>query len=520
MECIHDVLRQAASIAPDAVGWTAGDRWIRFAEMDAWSDRVASGLSRLGIRRGDRVAVNCPNSPEWLAVYFAAAKIGAVVVGLSVRYRENEFARILGDSEARAVITVPSVEGTDFLDILASLRDRLPQLETVVTFGPGGDHTFDQLSNTPAETGLLAEAGAAVHVDDPVMIIYTSGTTGRPKGAVLTHRGQLAAAGAQAQHMRLGPRDTLPVAVPLNHVSGITCCILAALVSRARTVLLPTFDADADAELFRTANLTIWVGVPTMHTLLLDRSRLATVDTTAVRLVVTGGANAEPPLLSRLHSAFPNAVVMNLYGLSESSGAVVMTPWGSDQETTVRTIGRPLPGVHVKIADTAGNEVAVGEPGDLLLRTPSVMAGYHHLPAETAETIDRDGWLRTGDVAWADNDGFITLHGRATDMFVQGGYNIYPVEVENVLAEHPQVLMAAGIGVPDPVLGEIGRYYVALTSGAEVTVAELAQFCADRIADYKVPKEILVRAHLPLTPAGKVHKVALRNEAAQSDVSR
>ncbi|WP_063048322.1 class I adenylate-forming enzyme family protein [Nocardia arthritidis] len=516
MERIHDVLHRAATTAADAVGWIADDRKIRFAEMDAWSDRVATGLLRLGIRRGDRIAVNGPNTPEWLAVYFGAAKIGAVVVGLSVRYRENEFARILGDSCTRAVVTVPSSEGIDFLGILAGLRDRLPHLETVVTFGAGGDHTLDELSSTPADTVLLTEAEDAVRENDPVMIIYTSGTTGRPKGAVLTHAGQLAAATAQAGHMRLGPGDTLPVAVPLNHVSGITCCVLAALVACARSVLLPTFDAAAAAELFHTADLTIWVGVPTMHTLLLNHSRFTTVDTAAVRLVVTGGANAEPALLERLINSFPNATVMNLYGLSESSGAVVMTPWDGDTETTARAIGRPLPTVRIKIADAAGTEVSVGETGELLLRTPSVMAGYHNMPAETADAIGSDGWLRTGDIARTDNDGFITLHGRAKDMFVQGGYNIYPIEVENILAEHPQVLMAAGIGVPDPVLGEIGRYYVVLTPDSQLTEGDLKQFCADKIADYKVPREIIIRPDLPLSPSGKVHKAALRNQSAQS----
>ncbi|MEU6185416.1 AMP-binding protein [Nocardia sp. NPDC047038] len=220
-------------------------------------------------------------------------------------------------------------------------------------------------------------------------------------------------------------------------------------------------------------------------------------------------------MLERLTSFFPNATVMNLYGLSESSGAVVMTPWGSDTESTVRAIGRPLPNVQIKIADADGTEVAIGETGELLLRTPSVMAGYHGMPAETADVIGSDGWLRTGDIAWIDNDGLITLHGRAKDMFVQGGYNIYPIEVENILAEHPQVLMAAGIGVPDPVLGEIGRYYVVLTPDAQLAEGDLERFCADRIADYKVPKEIIIRPNLPLTPSGKVHKAILRNESAQ-----
>lgn len=515
MDRIHDALSRAATTAPDTVGWTAGERHIRFAEMDERSDRIAGGLLRLGIRRGDRIAVNGANSPGWLAVYFAAAKIGAVVVGLSVRYRETEFAHILSDSGARLVVTEAAHGNVDFLALLANLRDRLPRLAAVVSFGAGGDHTLDDLESLPPDTVRLAAANDAVTEDDPIMIIYTSGTTGQPKGATLTHRGQLAAATAHAEHMRLGPADVLPVAVPLNHVSGITCCVLTTLITGARAVLLPAFDPAAAADLFRTASLTIWVGVPTMHTLLLNQPRFATADTSAVRLVVTGGANAEPALLERLHAAFPHATVMNLYGLSEVSGAAVMTPWDSDTETTARSIGRPLPGVRIKIADADGTEVPIGETGELLLRTASAMAGYHNMPAETARAIDDDGWLHTGDLAWVNANGYITLRGRSKDMFVQGGFNSYPIEVENVLAAHPEVTMAAGIGVPDPVLGEIGRYYVVLTPDAQATEADLKTFCAGKIADYKVPKEIVISTDLPLTPAGKIHKAALRDEPAQ-----
>ncbi|MGV9297853.1 class I adenylate-forming enzyme family protein [Amycolatopsis sp. NPDC003676] len=498
MTRIHDLLRTASA---DAVGWTAGSRDLRFSEMDAWSDRIAADFLRRGVRRGDRIAVNGRTTPEWLAVYFAAAKIGAVVVGLSPRYRETEFAHILTDSGARLVVTEPSAGDVDFLALLENLE--LPGVSFV---------TFAELGSAEPDEALAA-ASAAVEDDDPVMIIYTSGTTGRPKGATLTHRGQLASAAAEADHLQLSPADVLPVAVPLNHVSGITCCILSALVAGSRTVLLPSFDAGAAADLFRTAGLTMWVGVPTMHTLLLNHERFAGVDTSAIRVVVTGGANAEPALLQRLTAAFPKATVMNLYGLSEVSGAVVMTPWGASTEATERSIGVPFPGVEAKIASPTGEALPVGETGELLFRTPSIMAGYHNLPTETSAAVDADGWLHTGDMARADEEGYLTLHGRAKDMFVQGGFNIYPIEVENVLAGHPGVLMAAGVGVPDPVLGEIGRYYVVPAQDSTVTEAELKEFCAGKVADYKVPRQIVLRPALPLTPSGKVQKAALRAES-------
>ncbi|MES9537101.1 AMP-binding protein [Actinomadura sp. NPDC000600] len=505
-ERISDLLRAAARTAGDRIGWSAGGRNITLAQMDQRSDRIAGGLLRLGVRHGDRIAVNDHTTPDWLAIYFAAAKIGAVVVALSVRYRQSELAHILGHSGARFVFTVPATADVDLLDLLARIRDRTPEVEGTVTLGPGGALTLDDLEADPPDAAALAAAEGAVDPGHPVLVIYTSGTTGRPKGATLTHRGQLAAATAQARHMRLGPDDVLPVTVPLNHVSGITCCVLTALVARTRAVLLPAFSPREAARLFGTSGLTVWVGVPTMHTLLLRAPEFATADTSAVRLVVTGGANADPALLERLARAFPRATVMNLYGLSEASGAVVMTPWGSDRETTLRAVGRPLPGVQIKIVDGDGAETAAGQTGELLVRAPSLMAGYHAMPDQTARSITADGWLRTGDMARADGDGHLTLRGRRHEMFVQGGFNVYPIEVENLLMSHPGVALAAGVGVPDPVLGEIGRYYVVLTSGAETTARELRDFCAAAIADYKVPKQIIIRTGLPMTPAGKVQK--------------
>ncbi|MEV6323956.1 AMP-binding protein [Nocardia sp. NPDC051787] len=508
MRRVHDLLASAADAASSSVGWVFKDQELSFREMQERSDRIAAGLLRNGIKPGDRVAVLSTTTPDWVAVYFATAKIGAVLVCLSVRYRETELAHIISDSGARMVITVPFHESTDFLSILAKLRRGLPQLETVVTFGRGGDSTFDELLDASIDNRRLAEAEAAVTPRDPVMIIYTSGTTGKPKGATLTHGGQLAAAQAQAQHMRLHNRDVLPAAVPLNHVSGITCCVLAALVAHARVILLETFDSREIAALFGTADLTLWVGVPTMHTLLLNRPELDVADTSKVRLVVTGGANAEPALLERLTTRFPNATVMNLYGLSETSGAVVMTSWDDDRDTLARSIGRPLTGVEIKIADTTGTEVPIGQTGELMVRSPSLMAGYGNMPDETANALDQ-GWLHTGDMACMSEHGSITLSGRAKEMFVQGGFTIYPIEVENVLTTHPDVVMAAGVGVPDPVLGEIGRYYVVLAPDAETTEEDLEAFCSTRIADYKVPKEVVIRAELPLTPADKIQKSSL-----------
>ena len=484
-------------------GWSAGDRRISVAEMDESSDRVAAGLLGLGLRRGDRVAVNALTQPEWVEVFFAAAKLGLVVVGLNVRYRRGELDHILNHSRAKALVTLPAVQDVDLLGLVDGLDT--PDLQHVISIGDGAPVTLDDL-----RVDEPAERVPGLSPDDPAMVIYTSGTTGVPKGAVLTHASMLASARAQAEHTRLGAEDVVPLQMPLNHVGGITCGILTGLVGGAHVVLLPTFTPDLVLDTFARHPLTVWSGVPTMHTLLLAHERFADLDTSAVRLVITGGSNAEPALLERLQAGFASATIMNLYGASEASGAAIMSPWESDFTTTVRSIGRPIGDYRLCVLGDDDSEVPAGETGEVCLAGPGVGAGYLDMPDETAATW-RDGWLHTGDVGWLDEGGFLTLRGRKKEMFLQGGYNVYPVEVENVLSKHPKVAMCAGVGVPDPVLGEIGRYYV-VPAGEPPTDDELRAWCAEHLADYKVPREFVFRDELPLTPVGKIRKAVLVDE--------
>jgi fatty-acyl-CoA synthase len=236
------------------------------------------------------------------------------------------------------------------------------------------------------------------------------------------------------------------------------------------------------------------------------------VDLSGVRLVITGGANADGELLSRLMAAMPRAAVMNLYGMSESSGALVMTPWDAGRAAVLSSIGRPLPGAEMRVVGSSGADVPAGEVGELWFRGLGVVKGY--LGREATEgSFGSDGWLRTGDMGRIDESGFIHLRGRKKDMYIQGGFNVYPAEVENFIASHPHVLMVAGIGVPDPVMGEVGRYYVVLRAGAALTAEDLRTYCAQHLADYKVPRQIVFRDQLPLTTTGKVLKAALRDTA-------
>ncbi|AFM28009.1 class I adenylate-forming enzyme family protein [Desulfomonile tiedjei] len=519
---VGEALREAARVMTDRVAYVYEGRDISFREMDEISDRVAAGLLMLGFRKGDRLGVIGLNQPEWLYAYFAAAKIGVIVVGLSVRYRESELQFILNQSGTRGLVTIAALgDQMDYVRFLDEFRNKVPRVSDFIFVGGGGfqgSHSFEALMQTEVDLPALNKAKAQVQPSDPAMIIYTSGTTGRPKGAVLTHESMLAAALAEAEHLQVDEHDILQMAMPLNHVGGITCCILTMLLGKGLIELVPVFNPNQMIEMFEAHPPTLIIGVPTMHTLLLMKEEMGCAPVEKVRVVITGGSNADPNLLTKLREVYRNATVMNLYGLSETSGAVVMSPWDSDFDSTVHSIGKPMGMIQVKVVDVNGTDVPGGEVGELLFKGRMAAAGYFGQPEETGATFDADGWVHTGDLGYLDERGYIYLKGRLKEMFVQGGYNVYPVEVENVISSHPKVGMVAGIGVPDAVMGEIGRYYVVPKPNEELLPEEIVSFCKEHVADYKVPKQVVVCRELPLTPAGKVMKSKLKEDFEKNGI--
>jgi len=513
---VWKALDDAASAVPQRRGYIYRGRDITYSEMDKISDHVAAGLLKRGFQKGDRIGIIGLNQPEWLYTYFAAAKIGAVVVGLNVRYRDMELEYILNQSETRAIVTLPALgDQIDYVQFFNNFRDRIPSVREYIFIGGNGfegSYAFEDLANTEIDQNQLRLAKNSVQPEDLIIIIYTSGTTGRPKGAAITHRSQLASARAQAEHTRVDEDEMVQLALPFNHVGGITCGVLTMLLGKGTCELIPMFDPDLIIERACANPPTIMSGVPTMHTLLFMSEKFKSLNTDRVRLVLTGGSNAEPALLTKIYEAYPNATVMNLYGLSESSGGLVMSPWDSDFDTTVQSIGKPMADFQVKVVDKQGNDLPGGKIGELHFKGDAVAAGYFRMPEETAAAFDSDGWLHTGDMGYLDENGYITLMGRLKEMYIQGGFNVYPVEVENLISKHPKVVMVAGIGIPDPVLGEIGRYYIVPAPGADISEKEIREYCKQHLADYKIPKQIVFRPELPLTPVGKIMKSTLKEE--------
>lgn len=498
-----------AEAEPSAVFLYAGDHAITYHRFAKMTDHIACGLLARGVRRGDRIGLYGLNEPEWLAVFAAAARIGAIIVTLNVRYREREFDHMLNQSGARLVVGPGYLAGFDYVALFAGMRDRLTGVSDYVFTDDAG---YTALAATPVDGHALAAASAAVRPDDPVIILYTSGTTGLPKGAVITQASILASARAQAAHTGLRPSDITLGHLPLNHVGGITCTVMAAVVSGGAVALVPAFSPANALEIAERHRVTVVGGVPTMFVLMFGDPSFAGRDLSSVRVCAAGGSNVDPPLHAALVKNFPNARIYGLYGLSETSGACVMSAPDDDAGTVARTLGVALAGCEYRVAGPDGAPLPAGEPGELQIRGASVVRGYWDLPAETAATFLPDGWLATGDIVTAEPDGHLVLYGRLKEMYISGGFNVYPVEIENLLATHPGVALAAGIGVPDPVLGEVGRFYVMPEPGApEPTPAELTAFCREHLADYKVPKQFEITTDLPLTPVGKVQKAELRS---------
>ncbi|WP_037062659.1 class I adenylate-forming enzyme family protein [Pseudonocardia acaciae] len=511
------LLRAAAAENPDRVflhcaSERAAEEAVTFAELERRARRVAAGLLARGLRPGDRIAVAAPNSAEWLELFFGAVSIGVVVVTLNVRYRESELEYMLNQAGARLLVTAAAAGDVDLEAFYRAFRPRIPTVEHVLfTGGTGAGERYRDLPVDPPDPADLDRRAEAVRASDPAVILYTSGTTGTPKGAVLTHASMIGSGTAQARRIGTGPDDVYFSAMPLNHVGGLTCGVTSALVGRSTLVLAPAFSPAGALDAMERHRVTMFGGVPTMLTLVLGHESFPDRDTRSVRLAMVGGANADPTLCAAIAKGFPNARLFNLYGLSEVSGACVMSAPDDDLTTVSRTLGTPLDGVRARVVDPDGHDVTEGE---LLVQGPGTAAGYWELPDASAEVFLPDGWVATGDIVSADPDGHLSIRGRRKEMFIQGGYNVYPVEVENVLTAHPAVAMAAGIGVPDPVLGEIGRYYLQLRPGQSVGPDELIAFCAARLADYKVPRQIELVDELPTTPSGKVAKAALRDRLA------
>jgi acyl-CoA synthetase (AMP-forming)/AMP-acid ligase II len=482
---IPAALAAAADRFGDAEALVDGDIRLSYTELRDQVHVVARAFIAAGVRPGDRVALCSPNTHHWVVAALGAVHAGAALVPLNTRFTATETLDVLHRSRARALVIVGSFLGRDRLAELRALEQALPEIIVPLPF-----------EWTDADA-FLPEIGPE-QVSD---ILFTSGTTGQSKGVMSAHRQSLAVAQAWAELGGLTRGDRYLVVNPFFNSFGYKAGILACLLRGATIVPQPVFDVVESMRLVARERITVLPGPPTIYQTMLDHPDRDSFDLSSLRLAVTGAAIVPVPLVERMQRELSFSTVLTAYGLTEAVVATMCGP-DDDDDTVAHTCGRP----------TAGFELRLGEQDEVLLRGPNVMLGYLDDPEATAAAIDADGWLHTGDVGRIDERGYLTLTDRLKDMYICGGFNVYPAEVEQVLARLTGVAESAVVGKPDARLGEVGVAHVVALPGHELSAEAVLEFCRTRLANYKVPRLVEFHPSLPRNPGGKVVKHLLREE--------
>jgi long-chain acyl-CoA synthetase len=519
---LQDILRKKSQIYPNRPAVTYSGVSISYGELDSLSDHFASGLSAIGIRKGDRVALFLPNIPQFIVAFYGVLKIGAIVTAISPLHKEREVQNQLSDSEAETIVALESL-----YPLLESVWSKTKLRHAIITHQ-------DEFSTDPAALAgnialkpfclrfsqLLMEDALSltkVNIDpeeDLAALQYTGGTTGTAKGAMLTHMNLVSNALMFATWIGgVEAEETFLTALPLFHIYGLTTSLTVPVSLAATMVLVPKFDSTTVLESIQRNKITVFCGVPTMYSALLANSSINNYDLTSLKMCISGAS----PLPSKVQEEFmavTHGLLAEGYGLTEASPVTHCNPADNTVKTVrVGSIGLPLPDTEAMIVDAETGEKPLlsGETGELVVKGPQVMKGYWRKPEETANVI-RNGWLYTGDIGKTDSDGYFYITDRKKDLIKYRDYSVYPREIEDVLYEHPAVRLCAVIGKPAADVGEVPKAFVVLKQGSMATEAELLDFVKPKIAPYKMPRQIEFRKELPNSPAGKVLKRLLRDE--------
>ncbi len=489
---------------------------------------AARAFIAAGIEPGDRVAIWAPNIWEWPVLALGAHSAGAIVVPINTRFKGAEAAYVLERSGAKVLATVTDFLDTDYVALLDAACDRgseLRALQTLVVVRgepAQGTISFEDFLHVgkAVDEQVARDRAAAVQPDDVSDILFTSGTTGHPKGVRTTHAQNLRAFRTWADVVGVRAGDRYLVINPFFHAFGYKAGILASLMCGATLLPHAVFDAAAVLDRIPRDRISFLPGPPAIFQTILARDDLDAFDLSSLRLSVTGAAAIPVSMIIEMRERLGFETIVTGYGLTEVCGIATMCRHDDDPETIATTSGRAIPGVEVICADERGKEVPRGEPGEILVRGYNTMLGYLDDDAETAATIDPDGWLHSGDIGTMDERGYIKITDRTKDMFIVGGFNAYPAEIEAMMLQHPAIAAAAVVGVPDERLGEVGWAYVVLRDGAAATGDELRNWCKETMANYKAPRRVEIVDALPLNATGKVLKYELRARAERDRASQ
>ena len=522
---------------------------VTFRQLGERIQAIAAALIASGVSHADRVAIWAPNSIDWVAAAVGLQSVGATLVPINTRYKATEAAPILARTKARTLFTVTGFLDIDPVQMLAASDTDLPDLTDIIIIdGTVLDDTVlddtvlddtvlddtvlddtvldDTVSDETVPNGTVSlaeflERGssvatttvearcAAVGPEDLCDIMFTSGTTGIAKGVMMNHAQTLEQFDAWCDFADLREGDRYLIANPFFHMFGYKAGWLACLLRGATMVPLTVFDVEEALRLIEQERITMFPGAPTLYQMILDHEATASTDLSSLRVAVTGAADIPVELIRRMHTELPFETIMTGYGLTEACTCSGTQP-GDDFETIATTSGRPAVGVEIRIVDPDGSELPRCEVGEIVVRGNNVMQGYLEDPLATAETVDADGWLHTGDLGTMDDRDYLKIVGRLKDMLIVGGFNAYPAEIENTMLAHPAIAAVAVIGVKDERLGEVARAFVVTVPACETDESEIIAWCRERMANFKVPRSVRFLDELPLNATGKVMKEELR----------
>lgn len=502
---LKDMLEAAAQRYGDKAAIICGERRLSFAEFDRAANKMAGALEKLGVSRGQRVAMLLSSSPEFAVVYFGIVKIGAIAVPLDTKYKTGELNCLLDDCRPSVLVSE-----SPYLDTIAPLLDKCSYIKNVIDVAPGGGGRFLSYEQImAAESGQAVTGGAAP--DDVTHIAYTSGPTFRPHGVMLLHGNLAKAAAISAAGFKQTDKDVVTLfALPMHHAVGLVVIMLTSLYAGSTVIMLPGLSIHGLLETIEREKATIFLGVPFVHALLLREVAAGGIkhDIGSLRLCASAGAPLPLETIKRYRELIGRELIQ-FYGLTEATCHVTCQPLdGSGRDGYV---GRALPGFQIKIVDDAGRELGPDQPGEIIVSGP-VMAGYYNNPQATGEAI-KDGWLYTGDIGSMDEDGDIVILGLKKPMLIVKGQNIYHSDVEDVIVTYPKVAEVAVVGITDPdgMRGEVVRAVIQLKPGQVAKETEIKRYCLARLANYKVPKQVIFVASLPRTPGGQVDKEVLKD---------